>query len=532
MARIIFFMALILPVLGMMSPKATELGMMSPKAAEALEKCLEARERKGIELDKDPKGPSMCAGMIYSGSGMHAQATMMFSDALERCVDMIHEEACSRLAASLENLAQTSSDRKEIAQCELRAIDSYTKAIKMHPADSTFAVIRLAQLLISRNQASKALSLCKRHVPLDSQEKRTALKLISASALTRLGHHKEALGLLRELLEEEKSTFNYNNAALAAEKANEGELAESLFIEAMEYNSSHANTVTNYGVWLKDVGRLEAARDMFKNALALDPGERESETSHAKVQLASLTPGGVGTIDTMAKDYVSGLFDGFAPSFEKDLGELRYVAPGIAVRMLLELLLLLPVDARRSRVVFDLGSGTGLFGVELRRAMSKSKSKQNPVKLVGVDLSNRMLAVCETEHPNCYDELYQGDVVQFLREGLEGDKVQAVVSLDVLIYIGEVEALFRGVSERLQKDGLFIFTIEVLSEEQAAIAGEEGGEGKGWRLMEQGRFSHTLEYIITRASQCGFEVVKVDATPIRMQNNNPVLSRTLALRKL
>ncbi len=497
---------------------------LSPKSAAAILKCLNARERKGKELDRDPKGPSFCAGILYSGSGMHQEAISMFSDALERCVDIYHEDACRRLSSSLEKLAQMSSDREILTRCEARAIDAYSRAIDMHPSQSSAAVIRLAELLISRGSAQRALSLCKKRTSLDyvGNEEKSALKLVSASALTRLGRHKEALRFLRELLDIERSSFNFNNAALAAEKANENELAERLFIEAMEFNSTHANTLTNYGVWLRGAGREEEARLMLQRAIVQDPKEKESETSHAKVQLASLTTGGVSSVDNMARDYVVGLFDGFAASFERVLvDDLKYVAPEIAAKLLLDIL---PVDTEG--VVLDLGSGTGLFGVKLRSAAATNSGK---VKLVGVDLSKRMLGECESDHPEVYNELHHADAVQYLRTLEREAGLLAVMALDVFIYIGDMEELFQEVSQKLQVRGAFIFTIEVLGEGQTSE--QQEGVGKGWRLMEQGRFSHTLEYIEALAARYSFDVARVDATPIRYQHDRPVPSRTYALRK-
>ena len=58
--------------------------------------------------------------------------------------------------------------------------------------------------------------------------------------------------------------------------------------------------------------------------MQLDPEELESETGHAKIQLASLKPGGF-FVKSMGRTYVEGLFDGFSSTFDKDLADLRYM---------------------------------------------------------------------------------------------------------------------------------------------------------------------------------------------------------------
>jgi predicted TPR repeat methyltransferase len=80
--------------------------------------------------------------------------------------------------------------------------------------------------------------------------------------------------------------------------------------------------------------------------------------------------------------------------------------------------------------VVDLGCGTGLFGVALA---GQCRS------LTGVDLSHEMLA--RARDRNIYDALVEDDLVTALAAMPEA-RADAVVAVDVLVYIGAIEGLF------------------------------------------------------------------------------------------
>ena len=99
--------------------------------------------------------------------------------------------------------------------------------------------------------------------------------------------------------------------------------------------------------------------------------------------------------------YVSKLFDDFSETFEDTLASLSYKAPVLLAQSLIR-----QSNGVKFSCVLDLGSGTGLFGDEVRRANMTDV-------LIGVDLSVKMLHISESK--GAYDYLFVGEINEFLR---------------------------------------------------------------------------------------------------------------------
>lgn len=161
-------------------------------------------------------------------------------------------------------------------------------------------------------------------------------------------------------------------------------------------------------------------------------------------------------------DYVEKHFDDFADRFDHQLVDLLgYAAPTELAGMV-----------ARYRPSFssavDLGCGTGLAAAALRPMSDR---------LVGVDLSERMLAKCWER--SGYDALVKDDVVAFLVEGGRG--FDLIFAADVLIYLGDLAAFFDAVAATLPQDGVLAITTERADE--------------GWKLLDSGRFAHADSYL-------------------------------------
>lgn len=201
-------------------------------------------------------------------------------------------------------------------------------------------------------------------------------------------------------------------------------------------------------------------------------------------------------------DYIAGLFDAFADSFdEKLVGWLDYKAPqqvaAVAARLL---------DGRKAERAFDLGCGTGLLAPEVHRFVRR---------LDGIDLSPRM--VDKARQRGLYDELIVGEiVVNLLRRTAAYDLVLAA---DVLSYFGDLRTLFMAVHDGLQPGGLFVATVE------------KGAEGR-YTASKTGRYQHGETYLRKRAAEAGFEVVALDEVDLRQEEGRPVRGYVFALRLL
>src|SRR5690606_31307327 len=135
------------------------------------------------------------------------------------------------------------------------------------------------------------------------------------------------------------------------------------------------------------------------------------------------------------------------------------------------------------RRMLDLGCGTGLTGAALRDLARQ---------LIGVDLSENMVALAFER--DVYDELYVGEVVQFLEEE-DGEPFDLVTATDVLPYLGELGPLFAAAAAVIEPGGHLAFSTESLPEEQFG--------GRGWVVGPHQRYAHRLDYVARELAAAG-----------------------------
>ena len=200
-------------------------------------------------------------------------------------------------------------------------------------------------------------------------------------------------------------------------------------------------------------------------------------------------------------DYVRGLFDGFAPHFEAKLrGQLGYRTP----ELLLDLLHRHLPAGQRFAHALDLGCGTGLMGPLLRPLVRH---------LEGVDLSPRMLEAAQAK--KVYDRLAAAEIVAHL--GGMAARPDLVTAADVLVYIGDLDPLMRGLAGRLAPGGLVLISTEA-------------GEGGGFRLLATGRYAHDPAYVEATARAHGLATLAAETAVIRRDEGQAVTGGLHLLR--
>jgi len=100
-------------------------------------------------------------------------------------------------------------------------------------------------------------------------------------------------------------------------------------------------------------------------------------------------------------------------------------------------------------LVLDLGCGTGALARELRKLGAR--------EVLGVDLSERMLAEARTRTPDAQIVFQRADLETFAPEP---DSFDLVVSSLALHYIIDFPALARRVAAALRPGGRFVFSVE------------------------------------------------------------------------
>lgn len=305
--------------------------------------------------------------------------------------------------------------------------------------------------------------------------------------------------------------------------------------EALEVARETAQLNPGVAVAAFCVGRALAAMDMlpvaiaeFQRALRLDPAMDEArlalgqawiaagEADKALEELAQIdetdeeTQAAIAYAEAMKTQtrsdagYVRHLFDQFSSDYDHRMRDfLSYQAPEI-LRGLADMIL---PGARNLRIM-DLGCGTGLTAGAFRDMATY---------IDGLDLSPRMIE--KAKATGLYRNLAVADIEKWLNESRSPSDL--VVAADTLVYLGDLEPVFKGVARQLEPGKHFLFTVE---------SGEEGF-APGYSLGPKRRWRHSGTYIRDLAERSGFEVDGMVECAPRSEAGAPVPGLAVALRR-
>jgi predicted TPR repeat methyltransferase len=273
--------------------------------------------------------------------------------------------------------------------------------------------------------------------------------------------------------------------------------AADLFLQVLELTPGWPPAWFGLGEAEEKSGDPANAIRCFQKVLALAPDDRLG----AKVRLAVL--GAADPSAAMTPDYVAALFDEYADRFDHHLiGALKYRGPDVIMQALEAID---PPGKERLffETVMDLGCGTGLMAEAIRISAGV---------IDGVDLSPAMVAVARKRQ--IYRELRVGDVT----EALAGREYALILAADVLVYIGDLAALFTAAEKALTPRGLFAFTMQ-------AHAGE------GFRLGPDLRFHHSPAYVADTGRAAGLVIRHAAACVTREDAGKPVDGFVIVLER-
>lgn len=195
------------------------------------------------------------------------------------------------------------------------------------------------------------------------------------------------------------------------------------------------------------------------------------------------------TTDSAPIAYIKELYDDFAGHFEERLvKDLLYETPKKAA----DFLEALNGGKRSYSRMLDLGCGTGLCGQAFGGMVDS---------ITGVDLSAGMLA--KAREKGIYDALVEDEIISFLES--TSTFYNLIVAGDVLIYLGELESVFRLLPKCLSTEGRIIFSTEFF-------------QGKGYKLRPSGRYAHSTSYITILAQENGLQILAMKTTNVRKEN--------------
>jgi len=292
--------------------------------------------------------------------------------------------------------------------------------------------------------------------------------------------------------------------------------------EAVALNPDAAPAILTLGEALLAAEALPAAIAELQRALRRDPGlERarvliatawlkagEADKALENLRAMENPPAGMVAACQAIKaqprsdpGYVRHLFDQFSTDYdERMIGHLSYAAPQILFD-----LAAMVMPGRENLSVLDLGCGTGLAGAVFKPLASR---------LDGVDLSPAMIEKARARQ--IYDHLDVRDLEAAL--AAQGSRYDLILAADTLVYLGDLEAVFRATHARLQEDGFFLFTVEK-------------AQGEGFELGPKRRWRHSEAYLRTLAQTFGFTVAGFVAAAPRREANQPVEGFAVALAR-
>ena len=348
----------------------------------------------------------------------------------------------------------------------------------------------------------------------------------AAEALIASGHAGEAARALRERLAAGRGGLLARLTlvkALLAARDTDGALAEAR--EAVSLNPDVPACVLALGEALLAAGALPTAIAELQRALRLDPDlvrareliaaawlqAGEADKALENLQELENPPAGMIAAAQAIKSaprsdagYVRHLFDQFSADYDtRMIGQLAYAAPQI----LLDLAAMV-MPGRDRLAILDLGCGTGLAGAAFQ-PLSR--------RLDGVDLSPAMIG--KARQRGIYHQLAVADLEAALSApdsfGL-APLYDLILAADTLVYLGDLEKVFKAARARLRSEGYFLFTVEK-------------AQGAEFELGPKRRWRHSDAYLRGMAKQAGFTVAGLVAATPRHEANLPVEGYAVAL---
>jgi len=342
--------------------------------------------------------------------------------------------------------------------------------------------------------------------------------------LHQLGRSEQALDSYgRALTAKPGHSPSYAGAAITLQSLGRYDEAVDTYRNAVEADPGNAQAWSAYGTLLLRMGDSGHALVCHHRALALQPGNAQAHLHYANALRALNRIGDAidAYRDALAcgadadavtyhlaalgvhpapaappAHYVAALFDQYADGFDQHLQQvLHYRVPGLLMDALAGRLNAPALD------VIDLGCGTGLCGPLLR---------PHARTLVGVDLSPQMLE--QSLRRGVYDELVCADITAVL----QGRGADLLVAADVLVYLGDLQPLFRAVRQALRPGGLFGFSVEALERGEYALRGS-------------GRYAHAASYLRAQAQAHGLTVESLAEQTLRQDAGENVAGYIVVL---
>ena len=415
----------------------------------------QAIEKTNSVIKEYPKSALLMAlqGHAYADLGNSIEAIRFLNKSIE--IDENYVDAYYNLAHIFQSL-----DKNQ------EAIDCYNKTIEIRP--NYFAAYNnLGNIYREQRDFEASLDCFKKAIEINPKYADSYNNM--GNALTEMGELNAAVDSFKTALEIKpqfaEAYFNMGKAYQDHEKYSD---AINCYWGALKINNQYADAHYNLGMIYRELGDFEKAIAQCRTAFSIDP-TNYSEAEH----LVSAMLG--ETTKAAPRKYVEGLFDTFAESFDDMLvNKLEYNTAKIAE------ILKLNIPDNDITKILDMGCGTGLLAPYLKTYCDH---------LIGIDVSQKMLKKAEVG--NHYTNLIHSDIVDYIRK--TKDKFDLFIAADVLVYIGDLDLLFKLIKQSNSSGGWLAFSTEHI-------------ETSTYELRSSGRYAHSKSYIDSLCEKYGYAI--------------------------
>lgn len=363
------------------------------------------------------------------------------------------------------------------------------------------ATMQLAVVLGNQGGAEEAMALVEQAIQQAAAQTTqtgidTELLIKAATVAHRLGLHPQALQWLRqaEQINPDDPSIRYK-IGLTFTDSGEATSAIDIFSAMLQKQPDNPALLS---------ARMQACLKAEQTAQAIADGEAllAMEPANEEYQFYLDVARGL-TPKTQPVSVITGLFDGYAQRFDHHtVVQLQYKLPRDVAQMIRQWY----PDGKGD--VLDLGCGTGLLGVCL-----------GPIEgvLVGVDLSGAMIEQAQRHH--VYDSFHQVNLLDAL-QATPDNLYHVITALDVLIYVGSLDAVIPNAYRILLPGGRLVFSCETSADGKADYA-----------LLSSYRYTHQRSYVQRLLKDAGFRDVAVEDRVLRFEADQPVQGFLVTARK-
>lgn len=486
-----------------------------------------AHYQRAIEASPNTSLLHLQLGNVYKTISQYELARSSYNNAIEISSKLnSNQEENQNLALALHNLGVLAYLEGNIKL----AINYYQLAIK-HKADYVDAHYHLAICFLKTGEQKKSIelltqtiALCPRHfsalfmLGIEYMRKEnyiTAIEHFKKAQLIQMDHIELQINLghcffhtkqylyardcYRYALELKPGDKDLHfNLGVLAEKENFDDHAINHYLNTIKIDPNYYPAHYNISLLFLTKQHPSKAKKHLEIASTLEPNNQ-----NIKFMLAAVSKD--PRLKAAPSNHIENLFDQYADRYDEHMCQaLDYQLPEQLFNFYQTLHLNDPNQTQQLNIL-DLGCGTGL-AVEKFIAYAK--------QITGVDLSKNMLEIAKQK--NYYSHLAQDNILDFLRKN--NLTFDLIIAADTLVYFGELDLIFKHITQSLAPNGIFLMNLEE-------------GSTPPYIIDQSGRFLHHPSYINTLIDQYCLKLIRATTVVTRQQNNQPVNSLVYGIGK-